>query len=284
MNRSCEIPMVILTSLLFFFSSLKGADNYFPLEIGNTWNYKYADEPGLIDYQSDAVFDTTRINNVLYFEFGSDKEYPYLIRADSLGRIWQKRDYGVTIWFDFTLPDSGFYEYYPFLEEPPHFVVRVSRNLSIDTFAGEFHNCVDFFFMDSTMFDAVLRYTFAPDVGIIRKQYGSVKFLMSSALVNGRIISEIQQTAEISKKFSIISYPNPFNRAMQIQFVLPQTDSVELNMYDVGGRKVMNVFKGTLPPGIHYAKIEVETFPSGIYLISLESKSVRRICKCSLVK
>ena len=193
--------------LVFFSSPLKGSDNYFPLSIGNTWYYKYA-EIDSIDYLPDLVFDIIKINNTTYYEFGSNKEYPYIIRSDSLGRIWRRTDDKENIWFDFTLPDSGFYVYRPFHDDQPY-VVQVRRNITIKTFAGVFLNCIEFFFDDTTSFDDEQWYTFAPNIGIVRKQYAWNIFLLSSAIIDSQIITAIESIPKSPVNSWMHIFPNP---------------------------------------------------------------------------
>ena len=45
--------------------------------------------------------------------------------------------------------------------------------------------------------------------------------------------------------------PNPFNPTAEIQFVLPASTSVELDVYDVSGRLVRSLMAGRLGPGPH---------------------------------
>ncbi len=45
--------------------------------------------------------------------------------------------------------------------------------------------------------------------------------------------------------------PNPFNPSTRIAFDLPQADTVDLSIYDVAGRRMATLLRGTVEPGPH---------------------------------
>ena len=47
------------------------------------------------------------------------------------------------------------------------------------------------------------------------------------------------------------AFPNPFNPATKISFAVPRTGEVELAVYDIGGRRVATLVRGSLPAGRH---------------------------------
>ena len=64
----------------------------------------------------------------------------------------------------------------------------------------------------------------------------------------------IDQSNTIPDKFRLYTnYPNPFNPATIITYDLPNFSSVELNVYDVRGRKIKSLFSGNLSAGQHKA-------------------------------
>lgn len=72
------------------------------------------------------------------------------------------------------------------------------------------------------------------------------------------------------------NHPNPFRAGTQIPFVLPRTESVRLDIYDVTGRLVRRLVDGTLPAGDHAIGWDGRTsgmasMPSGVYLYRLEA-------------
>ncbi|HWN82264.1 MAG TPA: FlgD immunoglobulin-like domain containing protein, partial [Candidatus Udaeobacter sp.] len=62
----------------------------------------------------------------------------------------------------------------------------------------------------------------------------------------------------------------------QIPFVLPRTENVRLDIYDVTGRLVRRLVDGTLPAGDHAIEWDgratgMASMPSGVYLYRLEA-------------
>lgn len=80
------------------------------------------------------------------------------------------------------------------------------------------------------------------------------------------------------------SYPNPFNRSTQIQFALPEEAHVQLAVYDVVGREVARLIDRPLPVGIHTARFDVGTLPSGTYLYRMEAGTFTATRRMVLVK
>jgi hypothetical protein len=72
------------------------------------------------------------------------------------------------------------------------------------------------------------------------------------------------------------NYPNPFNPNTTIHFSLPIADNISLNVYDVLGRRIKNIYKGYLVSGTHIFNWNgVNDYgiavPSGIYFYQLRT-------------
>ena len=80
-------------------------------------------------------------------------------------------------------------------------------------------------------------------------------------------------------------YPNPFNSTARIPFVLHAAGRAVLRVYDVNGRLVKTLADASFGPGKHEIAFSSEpALPSGLYLVTLESRAQRRIAKVLLVK
>ena len=81
--------------------------------------------------------------------------------------------------------------------------------------------------------------------------------------------------AEYAEKFSLNqNYPNPFNPYTNIEFYLDFNDYIELNIYDIKGRKVKTLLSEFSLSGSHLVKWDGKNkngddLPSGIYLYQL---------------
>lgn len=80
------------------------------------------------------------------------------------------------------------------------------------------------------------------------------------------------------------NYPNPFNPATTIHFVVPRAGEVKLSIYDVTGRHVQTLINTIMTAGEHTVNFDGANLPSGLYLARLESGAVSATRKLMLVK
>lgn len=67
------------------------------------------------------------------------------------------------------------------------------------------------------------------------------------------------------------NYPNPWNGQTRITYILEKAAPVSLELFDITGRKVRTLFKGTQGAGEHEVLVTATDLPSGIYLYKLQS-------------
>jgi hypothetical protein len=68
------------------------------------------------------------------------------------------------------------------------------------------------------------------------------------------------------------NYPNPFTQLTTIEFYIPKPSQVEINIYDVIGIKMTNLFNGYLELGLHTVEwIPQYVLKSGIYYYQLRT-------------
>jgi rhamnogalacturonan endolyase len=60
-------------------------------------------------------------------------------------------------------------------------------------------------------------------------------------------------------------FPNPFSQAAVIQLEIPESGNVDINIYDVSGRKIESIYNGFLIQGKHNFEWKPLNLPSGIY-------------------
>jgi Secretion system C-terminal sorting domain len=65
------------------------------------------------------------------------------------------------------------------------------------------------------------------------------------------------------------TYPNPFNPSTTLRFGLPTAGDVSLIVYDVLGREITTLVKGTLNAGYHTATWNASSVASGVYFARL---------------
>jgi len=85
------------------------------------------------------------------------------------------------------------------------------------------------------------------------------------------------------------TYPNPSAGDTNVDFFLEAVSVVELDVYDVAGRRVRTLFVGTLPAGEHAARWDGRdasgsAVPSGAYFIRLKVGGVVVASRAILVR
>lgn len=68
------------------------------------------------------------------------------------------------------------------------------------------------------------------------------------------------------------NYPNPFNSQTRIQFTLKNDSYIELNIFDLNGRLISEIYKGSLRTGTYETSFEASNLSSGIYFCILKIK------------
>lgn len=80
----------------------------------------------------------------------------------------------------------------------------------------------------------------------------------------------INISIEIPDKFSLSqNYPNPFNPVTNINFSLPFDGKVNIELYDMTGRKVMSILNENVSAGNYTRSISASDLSSGVYIYRL---------------
>ena len=80
------------------------------------------------------------------------------------------------------------------------------------------------------------------------------------------------------------NYPNPFNPTTNIEFSLPQTEYINISLFNLSGQKVMNVVEGNFTAGKHTIAINATSLSSGTYVYQLKTSKAVRTKKMTLIK
>jgi hypothetical protein len=80
--------------------------------------------------------------------------------------------------------------------------------------------------------------------------------------------------AQLPVRFSLgQNYPNPFNPRTIINYELPITNNVELNVYNILGQKVVTLISGKQKAGNHQVDWDASGFASGVYYYRLKTQA-----------
>ncbi len=81
-----------------------------------------------------------------------------------------------------------------------------------------------------------------------------------------------EPSAEVpSREIDVSNYPNPFRQRATIAYRVPAPGHVRLTVYDVLGRKLAVLVNERQVAGLHSAKLDASSWPSGVYLYRLEA-------------
>ncbi len=70
-------------------------------------------------------------------------------------------------------------------------------------------------------------------------------------------------------EMSLSAQPNPVSDRTAIHYALATAGEVDLVLYDVMGRELMVLARGTVEAGVHALPVDVSALPSGVYLCKL---------------
>ena len=80
------------------------------------------------------------------------------------------------------------------------------------------------------------------------------------------------------------NYPNPFNPTTTISFALPEASHVKLVIYDLQGRMIAELVKGTRDAGVHEVTWDAGDLASGLYFYRITAGDFNAVKKMMLVK
>ena len=113
---------------------------------------------------------------------------------------------------------------------------------------------------------------------------------MFAALADGTVLElpldeNLSNTEVIVDSFDLLgNYPNPFNPSTTIDFSLNSFSDLEINVYDVNGRLVENLYSGFKSPGTHKVVWDATGFSAGIYIVNMVSKKSSETLMITLIK
>ncbi|RPH03692.1 MAG: T9SS C-terminal target domain-containing protein [bacterium TMED144] len=82
------------------------------------------------------------------------------------------------------------------------------------------------------------------------------------------------------------NYPNPFNSRTSIKIDINNGNAgyIDLNVYDISGRKIDSIYNGIIDKGSHIFSWDASNFSAGIYFLKLTAKNSQQTIKLLYVK
>ena len=98
----------------------------------------------------------------------------------------------------------------------------------------------------------------------------------------GEFVNPVSRPFDHNRIFGV--YPNPFNSTTTIEYSLPYSSEISLNIYNLSGQRVETFVNGRLQAGIHKVTLDARNTPSGLYFVKLEGAGQTQNQKIMLLK
>jgi endoglucanase len=90
---------------------------------------------------------------------------------------------------------------------------------------------------------------------------------------------------EVPEKYGLNqNYPNPFNPVTTISYSVPESAYVELEIFDLNGRRVDKIIEGQKSPGIYDVEFDGSRIASGIYLYRMNAGNYAKTRRMVLIR
>ncbi len=103
---------------------------------------------------------------------------------------------------------------------------------------------------------------------------------------NGKPVS-VEDEKEIPTGYKLYqNYPNPFNPKTTIRYAVPESTHISLTVYDIQGRKIVELINENKSPGEHEVEFNANKYnlSSGVYIYQLRTSSTVLTNKLTLIK
>ena len=116
-----------------------------------------------------------------------------------------------------------------------------------------------------------------------------IKFLFTSGGGNDLYIDDINLTGPVGLQdnetiYDFFVFPNPANSIANVQFLLPKSQQqMNIQLHNIIGEQVKNIFSGNLSSGKHNLSIDVSDLAPGVYFVTI-SNPTRKVVQRFVVE
>jgi len=287
--RKLIILLMINLATVFGQSDSLAFLRYYPLEIGNMWQYEdYFSLEGTSYCMQEIIGDTILPNGLKYFEFNRDLLF--------LHRKFERID--TSSQSVYAIQVTGEYLKFQFDTSDTQSFWTSDKELEYDTGFGNvgrlsilrpYQYFQYFWGLDPTE----AKYSEGIGLSYFRTQCGGhwyffTEYHLVAAKIGDSTYGQFVKTApegKITRDYQLLqNYPNPFNAATRIPYIIPARTGVKITVYDVRGNQVKVLYDGISDPGKYTLSWQPDHLKSGLYFIKMVSNDYCAVKKCALVK
>ena len=269
---------------------------WYPLEIGNRWEFNYdisVSESYSINIE---VIDDTLINDKTFYKIQIDDDFVFQ-RVENNERVWEYNSFANQeyVRYDFSLPDksiwnldsiSGQYGVYESFEK---YIRIYGDTLESKVYTGAYIDTSSAA-PDTSWMSVVdgLAIVVTKGLGITEYGQGITIGSFTGAIINGDTlgtITSVKDSESNQNDYRIYqNYPNPFNPSTIIEFTIPKREDVRLNIFNSIGQKIAVLIDESLSGGNYKIKFDGSDLSSGIYFYQLKTRNYSEVKKMLLLK
>ena len=290
-NKVYLLVVVLLLSVKLF-AQVNPSLNYYPLHVGDVWQYKITYTPPDYKYQTfymlkRVIADTILTNGKKYFLV---EQPPFIweeiknlervfIRIDSTTGVVYKTDSSSAAEEKI---DSLFCKQGDRINSV--YGTTICWGVSNEIVLGETRQVTTIGSPTTTNGnDRTIRRAFGIGVynqsntmaivAITGNGYELV-YAKINSVEYGQLVDVKGKTNFLPQEFSLSqNFPNPFNPTTRIQYLLPTTSIVSLKVYDLLGREIQTLINNETSPGKYEITFDGSKLASGVYFYRLQAGS-----------
>ncbi|MFA5835232.1 MAG: T9SS type A sorting domain-containing protein [Bacteroidota bacterium] len=272
------INKIIKLNLFFIVFLNSQTTGYLPLDIGNEWTFGTLYTHGKIKVVSEELING-KVYKLVYCSIGHP-DTMFLRQEDSKVYHYSKYDSLEILYYDFTAPKD-----YMFFDKGGYFRKCIENKLT--TYLNVERRSWGFVYGRSCVDCSFYQYLI-DSIGWYRLEGAFYYLVLTEVVINGkRIITKVDKNHDNiidTYYLSLVVYPNPFNPNTTIQYSIPTSSNVRIDLYDILGQKKMSVYERFSSSGLNNIILEGNNLSSGMYFLRLLTASGSITKKVYLLK
>lgn len=290
-----KIFLISLIAINFSVAQVDTTD-WFPMQTGNYWEYMAWTGDGPKYFSVKVMGDTLMPNGkeykIFYKKyFDTSSDFTWFFRKDT-NKIWayygdsiacKEREF---IYLDFIIPDSSLWNICRDANGGSRGIAFTFNDNTYYNFLNKTNEAKQFEDVEITATDTIWTSFLSPGPIVLNIGLGVVwyflfndgSYYLQGAIINGikmGVITEItKEDNSIPISFSLQPYPNPFNSTTNFKINLPESDFIELSVYNILGQKVATILDEYKTAGSYNFQFIANNLSSGVYLAVLKQNKL----------